>query len=135
MTHTYQDVKDFHTKYQVPLADNVTLLAGDELAFRVKFMQEELDEFVKAHEEANINDAIDALIDLVYVVHGTAQFMGISTEQWQEHWDVVQNANMQKIMVENASESKRGYKFDIKKPAGWVAPDHGPIVAKYLESK
>jgi len=133
MTHTYKDVLDFHEKYQVPLADKPTLLAGDELKFRAGFLHEELDEFVKAHAENNIDDAIDALIDLVYVVHGTAQFMGISPEQWQEHWDIVQNANMQKIMVESADDSKRGYKFDIKKPAGWQKPVHLPIVEKYLK--
>lgn len=131
MTHTYQDVLDFHEKYQVPRNKTVALLEGDELAFRVKFMQEELDEFVKAHEDGNLADAIDALVDLVYVVHGSAQFMGISTKQWQAHWDVVQNANMQKIMVESASESKRGYKFDIKKPHLWQPPNHGPIIEKY----
>lgn len=131
MTTTFQDVLDFHTKYQVPLAEKLTLLSGDELEFRVKFLQEELDEFKKAHEEGNLADAIDALIDLAYVTFGAAQFMGIKTEQWQEHWDIVQHANMQKIMVENASESKRGYKFDIKKPAGWTPPDHTPIIEKY----
>lgn len=132
MTHTFQDVLDFHTKYQVPLAKKLTLLSGDELEFRIKFLQEELDEFVKAHEEGNLEDAIDALIDLAYVTFGAAQFMGIRTEQWQEHWDAVQNANMQKEMVESADDSKRGYKFDIKKPASWVPPAHGPIIEKYL---
>jgi predicted HAD superfamily Cof-like phosphohydrolase len=133
MTHTYQDVEDFHTKYQVPISDKLILLAPDELAFRIKFMQEELDEFVKANEEGNLEEAIDALIDLVYVAHGTASFMGIRTEQWQEHWDEVQNANLKKIMVESAADSKRGYKFDIKKPTGWEKPNHAPIIEKYLK--
>lgn len=128
----YKDVFDFHLKYQIPLAPKPQLLTGDEYEFRVKFLKEELNEFIKAHEENNLEDAIDALVDLAYVTFGAAQFMGISTEQWMEHWNEVQSKNMQKIMVESADDSKRGYKFDIKKPAGWQPPQHGPILEKYL---
>ena len=127
----YQDVLNFHKKFGVPLAPKPTLLQGDELAFRIKFLQEELDEFKKAHDECNLEDAIDALIDLVYVAHGSAQFMGISTEQWDAHWSEVQECNMNKERVESADDSKRGYKFDIKKPTNWVGPNHTPIIEKF----
>jgi predicted HAD superfamily Cof-like phosphohydrolase len=132
MTSHYQDVLDFHTKFEVPLASTTTLLEGEALEFRIKFLQEELDEFKKAHVENNLEDAIDALIDLQYVLAGTAQMMGISPEQWQEHWDVVQNANMSKVRAQSASESKRGTSLDVVKPFGWTAPNHTPIIQKYL---
>jgi predicted HAD superfamily Cof-like phosphohydrolase len=131
MAQTYQDVMDFHIKYQVPLKSTPQLLSGDEKVFRINFLKEELKEFEKAHEEGNLEDAIDALIDLAYVTFGAAQFMGISTDQWLEHWNEVQRANMEKVMVESADDSKRGYKFDIKKPASWVGPNHTPIIEKY----
>lgn len=133
MTNTYQDVEDFHTKFQVPVSQELKLLNKEELEFRVKFLQEELDEFVKANKEGDLEEAIDALIDLVYVAHGTASWMGIRTEQWKEHWDEVQGCNLQKIMVENENESKRGFKYDIKKPDGWKKPNHQPIIEKYLK--
>lgn len=131
MAKQYQDVLDFHTKYQVPLAAKPQLLTGDEYEFRIKFIKEEFQEFIKAHEENNLEDAIDALVDLVYVTYGAAQFMGIGTEQWLEHWNEVQKRNMEKILVESADDSKRGYKFDLKKPLGWEAPNHGPIIQKF----
>lgn len=131
MAKQFQDVLDFHTKYQVPLAAKPQLLTGDEYDFRIKFIKEELAELIKAHEENDLEGAIDALVDIVYVTYGAAQFMGISTQQWREHWDEVQRANMEKVMVESADDSKRGYKFDIKKPSSWVGPNHTPIIQKY----
>jgi predicted HAD superfamily Cof-like phosphohydrolase len=135
MSSTYQDVLDFHNKYQVPLANKPTFLDEDALKFRIGFIQEELNELIKASEEKDMPEIIDALIDIVYVTHGFAQFAGISPEQWQAHWDEVQGCNMNKIMVESAADSKRGFKFDIKKPAGWVGPDHAPIIEKYLNGE
>jgi hypothetical protein len=40
----YQDVLDFHEKFQVPLAPKHTLLEGEALKFRLDFLQEELNE-------------------------------------------------------------------------------------------
>lgn len=132
MSSTYQDVLDFHVKYQIPLAEKPTLLSGDALKFRIGFIQEELAELIKASEENDMEEVVDALIDLLYVSHGMLQFMGISPEQFQEHWDEVQNCNMKKVLVESAEDSKRGFKFDVKKPAGWQGPSHQPIIDKYL---
>ena len=131
MSHTYQDVLDFHNKFEVPLASSTQLLTGEALEFRKKFLQEELTEFGTAHTEGNLEDAIDALIDLVYVAFGTAQMMGISPVQWQEHWDAVQTANITKVRATHAGESKRGTSLDVVKPAGWQAPNHTPIIEKY----
>lgn len=131
MSSTYQDVLDFHTKYQVPLADKPSFLDGDALKFRLGFIQEEFNELIKATEEKDMPEIIDACVDLIYVVHGFLQYSGISKEQFQEHWDEVQGCNMNKIMVESAEDSKRGFKFDIKKPIGWTGPQHQPIIEKY----
>lgn len=128
----YSDVLDFHTKFEVPLASYPQLLEGEVLKFRLDFLQEELDELRKAHEEANLEDAIDAICDMLVVLLGTAQFMGISENMFQEHWEEVHRANMSKERCTDASQSKRGTSLDIRKPEGWEAPNHGPIIEKYL---
>lgn len=127
----YQDVLDFHEKFQVPLAPKHTLLEGEALKFRLDFLQEELNELRKAHEEGNLDDAIDAIIDLEVVLLGTAQFMGISPEAYEEHWDEVHTANMAKERCTDASQSKRGTALDIRKPEGWKKPSHTGIIEKY----
>jgi hypothetical protein len=119
------DVLAFHQKFEIPMAKEPSFLLEDAFQFRLKFMQEELNEFEDGHTKGDMHEAADALVDLIYVVHGTALMMGLP---WPMLWHEVQRANMAKIRVENASQSKRGSKLDIVKPAGWVAPNHDAAV-------
>jgi predicted HAD superfamily Cof-like phosphohydrolase len=132
-TSGYQDVLAFHEKFAVPMATKPQLLDDETYNFRVKFLKEELNEFVDANYNNDLEQALDALLDLVYVAYGTAQMMGVSPAMWQEMWDAVQFANMSKVRATNASESKRGTSLDVVKPAGWRGPSesHKRIIEKY----
>ena len=119
---TIQQVQEFHRKFDLPdgEADN-DHMTKDVREFRSGFMQEELNEFKDAMFSV---DAFDALLDLAYVVYGTALFMGISPEQWDKGMAVVHAANMTKIRAKaDASNSKRGSSFDVVKPKGFVGPE------------
>ena len=116
-------VARFHDKYGVPMPGYPQLLKPDVLEFRQKFLQEELDEFLTDTHKKDLVKAFDALLDLTYVVKGTALLMGISDTQWAEGFDAVQKANMTKVRVTSAAESKRGSALDVRKPPGWVGPE------------
>lgn len=91
------------------------------MEFRVKFLEEELEEFKEGLAEGNHAKMFDALIDLVYVAHGTAHLQGYP---WQKGWNLVQSANMRKVRAaKDGSDSKRGSSYDVVKPEGWTAPD------------
>lgn len=128
MTTNFEDVGAFHERFDL---DNVTRGVGprafdpDMLAFRFKFLQEELEEFRQALAMVDHAGMADALVDLVYVVMGTAHVLGYP---WQELWEAVQHANMQKIRVTDAASSKRGSSFDVGKPPGWEPPNIGDIL-------
>lgn len=141
-------VREFHDHFSIPLADKPTLLlaeidepaAGqtgrllhelertirdrrrhdDVLWGRVQMMLEELREFVGAHEVGDLAAAADSLVDLEYFLHGTAAMMGLPHD---EIFAEVHRANMQKIRVRSADESKRLNKLDVRKPADWQPPD------------
>lgn len=115
------DVLAFHQKFGVPMAAEPSFLGPEAFDFRLKFMQEELDEFRDSHAAGDMPGAADALVDLAYVLHGTALMMGLP---WPMLWDEVQRANMAKVRATSADQSKRGTALDIVKPAGWTAPDH-----------
>ena len=115
-----KDIKDFHKKFELHPLDEPGFLSKDLTTFRIRFMQEELAEFIDAYRENNLHDAFDALIDLTYVVLGTAYLMGLPFE---DGWNEVHKANMAKIRTDDPSKSKRNSSVDVIKPEGWVVPD------------
>lgn len=116
----FDDVVEFHTQFGLPTGGRPQLLTDELFGFRIKFLHEELAEFSAAHNRGDLAEAADGLVDLVYVVLGTATMMGLP---WQALWDEVHRANMKKIRVASSDESKRGSAFDVRKPASWVPPD------------
>lgn len=127
MSSMFDDVDEFHAKV-IGLEKPTTLgLISDEFILeRMRFLAEELDEYVKAGISGNMVDVADALADIVYVALGTAWQMGIP---FQAVWDVVHAANMRKVR----GTTKRGNKNDATKPPGWVAPE--PAIAAILLRK
>lgn len=125
MRSNFDDVGDFHEKFDL---DNVTHrgpgkreVPEDLLAFRLNFMHEELDEYEEAMRDGDQARAFDALLDLAYVVFGTAHFLGFP---WQAGWDEVQRANMTKVRAaRDGSDSARGSGWDVVKPPDFVLPD------------
>jgi predicted HAD superfamily Cof-like phosphohydrolase len=97
--------------------------------FRRDFMREELEEFEQGYEEGNLAKQADALIDLTYVVLGTALMMRLP---WQPLWDEVQRANMTKERSTGSKDkrSKRGNSLDVVKPKGWTPPDIEGVLAR-----
>ena len=122
----YQDIQDFHSKFGLEGPSVPTELDSDTLDFRMKFMEEELDEFSEAWNTSDMEKQFDALIDLVYVALGTAHMMGLN---FDEGWKRVHEANMKKVRASSdGSNSKRGSSLDVVKPEGWVAPDLSDLV-------
>jgi len=125
MKTLFDDVGDFHKKFDLPHAEDggpPALLDEDTMNFRIDFMHEELEEFFQATEAGDIVKAADALCDLVYVVLGTAHMMRLP---FNECWKLVQEANMTKVRADNADDprSKRGHELDVVKPEHFVSPE------------
>lgn len=144
----FQKVAQFHRKYRLEYEGKPREL-DDELAlFRIGFMLEELAEYCSASGfeelslqlvevigeitspsdrgakrrtgEHNFHDQLDALVDLSYVVNGTAYLQGFD---FDAAFQTVHEANMKKIRTERPEDSKRGSKYDVVKPHNWSPPD------------
>lgn len=151
------DVQQFHNKFKIPRLSRPGFLPEDDMRMRLNFQLEELLETAGAcgfqlavdgqgdvclepmgdPKEVNLAEAFDGLLDQVYVALGTADRMGLggmvdypgaNTSIWWEGWRRVQRANMAKVLVENAADSKRGSRFDLKKPKGWRPPEFGDLL-------
>jgi predicted HAD superfamily Cof-like phosphohydrolase len=131
--NNFEDVGIFHERFGL---HNATFFRPGPrrwdrtlLEFRLKFLKEELKEFEDAMKRHDDAEMFDALIDLVYVAMGTAHLQGYP---WEEGWDAVQRANMQKVRaLPDGSDSKRDSSFDVVKPNGWTAPDIAAILKNY----
>lgn len=149
-------VSHFHHKFGLPSLDQEAPreLTDEEALFRINFMLEELKEYAECTGFSEISDVLsclcsdikekasgvidragrrdfhgqlDALVDLSYVLHGTALFHGF--RRFDEAFATVHAANMAKERAERAEQSKRGSTFDVIKPIGWKAP----VLTEYLK--
>lgn len=115
-----QDIADMHAKFGVNKVvremDAETLKSF--LEFRIRFLQEELDEMKNTNE---MEDVTDALIDLCVVAIGTLNALDIDP---YIAWDRVHAANTAKQVGIKASRPNPLGLPDLIKPEGWVAPSH-----------
>ena len=130
----YDDVREFHKLFDdvpqdpFPKSDTVRLrewrirsgrnanwpLTDRHWSQRVRLISEEFAELCKAHAFRNLPEFADGLVDLTWVVLGTAV---VARLPFNELWEEVKRANM----------AKEGGKLDasgkLLKPPGWKPPD------------
>lgn len=115
-----QDIADMHRKFGVN--DAVRKMDADKLKafleFRIRFLQEELDEMRNTNDPEEVTDA---LIDLCVVAIGTMDALDINAHV---AWDEVHRANMAKQAGIKASRPNPLGLPDLIKPEGWIAPSH-----------
>jgi predicted HAD superfamily Cof-like phosphohydrolase len=113
-TSNFADVQKFIAHIGTPLLDSPGWLTKEDHRHRIGFLLEELKEYELAVREGNLEHAFDALLDLAYVVLGTAVKHGFP---WQAGWERVQAANMAKQPGATVRSP-----HDAIKPAGWEPP-------------
>jgi predicted HAD superfamily Cof-like phosphohydrolase len=118
-----RDIEEMHEKFEF----HKTVDQFDEekfyqlLHFRFRFLDEELGEGQGALEDGDIEEVVDALIDLCVVAIGTLDLMGVDS---YKAWDAVHKANMSKERgIKPGRPNPLGLP-DLMKPEGWVGPSH-----------
>jgi predicted HAD superfamily Cof-like phosphohydrolase len=118
-----QDIHDMHTKFGV--REVTRRLSANHLAeyleFRIRFLQEELDEMKSAAATDNAEEIVDALIDLCVVAIGTLDAYDVNA---YKAWDEVHAANMAKEVGIKATRPNPLGLPDLVKPEGWTPPTH-----------
>ena len=114
------DIKMMHEKYGV--YDKIQTFDKEKLnkflKFRIKFLEEEMNELSTAE---TADDVVDALIDLCVVAIGTLDLFDVDARL---AWDRVHEANMNKqVGIKESRPNPLGLP-DLVKPEGWTAPSH-----------
>jgi len=133
MPTNFTDVGDFHRKFGLHASDHGDagpVEVPEELyLFRLKFLQEELDEFRDSWEHGDVAGLADALIDLVYVAMGTAHLFGFP---WEALWNEVQGANMSKVRATpEAMGPRQNSSHDVIKGPNFTPPDINGVLEQY----
>lgn len=113
-------VKAMHQKFGI--TSNQVTFSGDEKLFRLKCLQEEIDEYEVAIKK---EDELDALVDLVVFALGTAERQGM-LDVFEEAFCRVMHANLMKQV--GANKKRDSFTIDLVKPEGWTAPDLSDLV-------
>lgn len=108
----------------LPVPSRPCTLSSQRTRWAMSALHEELEEFHAASRAGDVEEAADALIDLVYFALGRLVEMGVPAKAV---FDEVQEANMGK---QRGVLSKRpgAMGFDAIKPAGWRAPNHSLLL-------
>jgi predicted HAD superfamily Cof-like phosphohydrolase len=142
------DVDQFHDKYGHDYSGLPRVLPVDLADFRRRFMREELLEYEEHDDSAqralsqdslldqadiahHLEEMLDALLDLTYVVCGTAILHGFGNI-FREGWRRVHTANMTKIKAVTKEQSTRQSLHDVVKPPNFVPPSHIDLVENNL---
>lgn len=122
-----KDIAEMHEKFGVDDWVGHKIFDGDAdtlkqfLAFRINFLEEELNETRNAFIEKDPEEIIDGLIDLCVIAIGTLDILGVDADK---AWTQVHNANMAKEPGVKASRPNTFGLPDLVKPEGWKGPDH-----------
>ena len=127
-TNWFKDMQDMHKKYgvnkwmQAELQSDVDWRKINKfMEFRIKMMQEELDETKKAYQDKNEEEMVDGIIDLCVFAIGTLEVFGVDANK---AWDEVYRANMSKeVGIKEGRPNPLGLP-DLKKPDDWQGPVH-----------
>lgn len=150
------DIAEFYDKFALPSPSSPVVPPDDQVSMRLNFLLEELKELAEAcdyklhdgkfhrkctlerptgcadcdmhcHQWVVKDAALDALVDLLYVLMGTVKQFGLANV-FDEAWRRIHQANMRKIRVRRLEDSKRGSGWDVVKPSDWEHPELGDLL-------
>lgn len=136
MTEIQNQVKEFHEAMDLPIGKKPGMISDDRVKLRLRLIAEEFFETLSAatgatflhakdlvmdaingskpNESLDIEEFVDGLADLDYVVEGSRTEMGIDGGPIAEE---VHAANMRKVGGQLREDGKK------QKPIGWVGPN------------
>lgn len=117
----FDDIEKMYIKFKLVDIMDVPphLIPAMTMNFRLKFLQEELTELREGYEADDLPAIADALVDLIVVALGTAALHDLP---FNELWDEVQRANMDKQVGEGHKARNEYSRVDLVKPQGWRPP-------------
>lgn len=117
MNRMQEQLLEFHKAFEHHIGESPCLCDEKTLALRCNLIEEEYDEFKQAAQRGDLVEAIDGLMDLLYVTVGTCVSMGFDIEPF---FNEVHRSNMSKVWPDgkiHKREDGKTIKPDTYSPA------------------
>ena len=124
----YELVKKFMEIIKESYANTPTNISEKDAYIRYSLLKEENEEYLEAAKNQNLEKVLDALIDILYVVHGTILKHGLQ-DYIDEAFIEVHKSNMSK-KDPNGNEIKNPDTGKVTKGAHYIPPDLKKILNK-----
>lgn len=92
----YECLEEFHSKFNSPVGEKLSLISKERANLRYNLLLEELNEYKEAFENDDLVEVCDAIIDILYLTYGTAVEHGMKDKLDKMFYEV-QNSNMSKL--------------------------------------
>ena len=126
---TLEMVQEFHETYGLPVENEQTTGSEKTKELRINLLQEELDELKEALKNNDMQETLDALVDLQYVLDGAFLSFGMQGVK-QAAFDEVHRSNMSKL-GEDGKPIRRESDGKVMKGPNYFKPD----LAQFIEAK
>lgn len=123
---TLEMVQEFHETYGLPVEGGQTLSDEKTRTLRINLLAEELDELKEALATGDLQETLDALIDLQYVLDGAFLSFGLHTVK-QAAFDEVHRSNMSKLGADG-KPIRRESDGKVMKGPSYFKPDLAQFV-------
>ncbi len=108
-------VKEFHSKFKVPVLKKPSLISDDRYLLRYNLMQEEVAEYLEGASKKDLNNVAKEIADILYSVYGTILEHGLQ-DKIEEIFQEVHRSQMSKEYHQYKMVKGRNYfKADIDK--------------------
>ena len=111
-----KDVSEFMNLGEQKISSNLTL-KNDQVKLYMNLIKEEFEETLKAFNEDDLVELADGLADMVWVIMGMCNSVGID---FDKIWKEVKNSNMSKFVDGKFIKNDAG---KIMKPKTYFKPD------------
>lgn len=129
---TLECVEEFHEAYGLPILDRPDISDEQTIRLRLNLLQEELDELQDALAAGDVVEALDALVDLQYVLEGAYLSFGLHGVK-DAAFAEVHRSNMSKL-GEDGKPIRRAEDGKILKGPNYTPPDLKAVYEGYIES-
>ena len=126
---TLEMVQEFHETYGLPVENDQTTGSEQTKELRINLLQEELNELKEALENDDMQETLDALIDLQYVLDGAFLSFGMQDVKGPA-FDEVHRSNMSKLGEDGKPIRREGDGKVMKGPN-----DFKPNMSQFIKAK